>query len=140
MGFYCSPSLETLLTELNLLTAKRSATREVVSEALEILKEMAPKLASRDYSSERVFVPGKDEVLHPIAQVYFVDSLTDFHPEGFPAHPEMPESLARDLGVQFLSSLELGGEDDDDDDDLQMGEDFTIRVQGILKEHDVRYA
>jgi hypothetical protein len=108
---------------------------------MEILKEIGPMLpgcSEGDY--ERIFVPGKDEVLHPIAQVYFVDCSSDFLPEtGFPVHPAVSESLARELQVQFLSSLELG-EDDDDDDDLQMGEDFTKRVESVLKDYDVQYA
>ncbi|KAJ6531640.1 hypothetical protein DFH09DRAFT_1044441 [Mycena vulgaris] len=144
MGCAESPCLETLMTELALLnTEQTNLTRAVPAlceKALEILKEMAPMLRSCNQDNyARIFVPGKDEVLHPIRQVYFVDCKTDFLPEtGFPVHPRMPESLARDLEVQFLSSLELG--DDDDDDDLQMGEDFTTRVEGVLKEHDVEYA
>ncbi|KAJ7461551.1 hypothetical protein FB451DRAFT_1497484 [Mycena latifolia] len=144
MGCAESPSLETLLTELELLIAEQTdRTRAVPAseEALDILKELSPLLldcSQDDY--ERILVPGKDGILYPIREVYFADCATDFLPEtGFPVHSGMPESLARDLKVQFLSSLELE-DDDDDDDDLQMGEDFTTRVEGVLKEHDVQYA
>ncbi|KAJ7264998.1 hypothetical protein B0H12DRAFT_1101704 [Mycena haematopus] len=144
MGCTESPSLETLLSELEVLVEcpNRRMAPEILKDAIELLKEISallPGHSQGDY--ERIFVPGKDGVLHPIAQVYYVDSGTsDFCPEqGFPAHSEISESLARKLKVQFLSSLELG-EDDDDEDDLQMGEDFTKRVEGVLKEHDVSYA
>lgn len=113
-----------------------------LGDVLELLKEIAPVLPDRsqdDYG--RISVPGEDCVLHPISQVYFVDCKSDFCPAtGFAAHPAISGSLARDLKIELLSSLELGQDDDDDDDDLQMGEDFTTRVEGILKEHDISHA
>ncbi|KAJ7085658.1 hypothetical protein B0H15DRAFT_950793 [Mycena belliarum] len=100
---------------------------------------MLPDHSSDDY--QRILVPGKDGILHPIDQVYYVDSATEFLPENnFAACSEMSEALARGLRVHLLSSLELGSEDDEDEDDLQMGEEFTTRVEGVLKEHDVQYA
>ncbi|KAJ7024296.1 hypothetical protein C8F04DRAFT_163783 [Mycena alexandri] len=143
IGCTVSPSLDTLLTELQVLVARsgENVNSGVIFEAIDMLKEIAavlPDVSEGDY--ERIFVPGNDGFLHPIAQVYFLDFASDFRPEtGLPTHPEVSEALARDLGVQFLSSLELD-DDDDDDDDLQMGEDFTKRVEGVLKEHDVQYA
>ncbi|KAJ7481162.1 hypothetical protein B0H11DRAFT_1915712 [Mycena galericulata] len=137
MGCTESPSLSTLLAELHLLIPER--TSNGVSEALNILREMAPMLSCCSVEDhEQIFVPGSDKVLHPIDHVYFVDTASNFLPEGIPVHPDVSESLARDLRVQFLSSLELG--EDDDDDDLQMGEELTNRVNKILKEHEVKYA
>ncbi|KAJ7633010.1 hypothetical protein FB45DRAFT_832425 [Roridomyces roridus] len=140
MGCTTSPSLETLLTELK--TIIRKPADRSVSETLDILKAMAPMLGGCSPEDlERIYVPGTDAVLHPKDEIYFLDNTaTDFRPAtGFCAHPDVSPSLARALGLQFLSSLELG-DDDDDDDDLQMGEDLTNRVQNILKEHDVHYA
>ncbi|KAJ6531185.1 hypothetical protein B0H19DRAFT_1190702 [Mycena capillaripes] len=141
MGCTESPCLETLLTELDVVVGHANRNGEVLKEVMEILKEIAPLLPGRFQSDyERIFVPGKDGIFHPIVEVYFVDSASEFLPEtGFPVHPAVSESLARDLEVQFLSALELG-EDDGDEDDLQMGEDFTKRVEGVLKEHDVEHA
>ncbi|KAJ7749523.1 hypothetical protein DFH07DRAFT_1034864 [Mycena maculata] len=138
MGCVESPCLETLLTELELLIPEEN-TDQRVAQMFKILEEIAilPGRSAGDY--ERISVPGVDGVVHPIGLVYYADSGTDFLPDfRFAAHPKMSASLARDLGVQFLSSLELG--DEDDDDDLQMGEDFINRVGNILKEHDVQYA
>ncbi|KAF7337939.1 hypothetical protein MVEN_02017200 [Mycena venus] len=136
-----SPCLETLLTELEVLVKRQHWNREILKEVMELLKEIArllPSSSEGDYG--RISVPGKDGALHPIGQVYFVDCMSDFSPEiGIAAHPEVSHSLARELGVQFLSSLELG-EDEDDEDDLQMGEDLTKRIEGVLKEHDVSHA
>ncbi|KAJ6502042.1 hypothetical protein C8R45DRAFT_1070605 [Mycena sanguinolenta] len=139
MGCTASPCLETLLAELE--STDRKLAREMLKDAIELLKEIAAILPDHSRGYERIFLPGKDGFLHPIAQVYYVDGgASDFRPEqGFPAHSQVSESLARDLKVQFLSSLELG-EDDDDEDDLQMGEDFTKRVEGVLKEHDIFHA
>ncbi|KAJ7161471.1 hypothetical protein C8R43DRAFT_336009 [Mycena crocata] len=138
LGCTDSPCLGVLLAELELLLAERATTR--ISQALDILNEIAPLLAgcsSGDYG--RVLVPGKDNALHFISESYFVDHSSTFQPDGrFPIHSAISESLARDLKVEFLSSLELG--EDDDDEDLQMGEDFTTRVEGVLKEHHVDYA
>jgi hypothetical protein len=131
-----SPCFETLLAELEALLEQSSVK---LGDVLEILKEIAPVLPGRsqdDYG--RILVPGEDRVLRPISQVYFVDCKSDFRPEtGIAAHPTISGSLARDLKIELLSSLELDQDDDDDDDDLQMGEDFTTRVEGILKEHNI---
>ncbi|KAJ7137800.1 inositol-pentakisphosphate 2-kinase-domain-containing protein [Mycena epipterygia] len=144
MGCLDRPCLETLLLELELLGAEaRRQTHGVASwQALDILKELGPLVpdpAHDDYS--RILVPGTDNILRPIAQVYFVDTLTDSPQDTglFPAHTGMFEALARQLKIQFLSSMELGL-NEDDFDDLQMGEDFTKRVEGVLKDHDVQYA
>ncbi|KAJ6490694.1 hypothetical protein C8R47DRAFT_1071069 [Mycena vitilis] len=141
MGCTASPSLETLLTELESLLEHQDRPLQVCKEAMEILKEIAPLLpagrSQDDY--ERILVPARDGILHPVSQVYFVDCASDYCPEGFPVHSAVSESLARELEVQFLSSLELD-EDEDEEDDLQMGEDFTKRVEGVLKEHDMQHA
>ncbi|KAJ7217098.1 hypothetical protein GGX14DRAFT_602035, partial [Mycena pura] len=141
MGCTESPCLETLLVELELLAQCTDRSRKLMSEALGILEEVVralPNCSQDDY--RRIFVPGRDCVLHPITLVYYVDANTDFLPEiGYPADSKVSESLARHLRLQFLSSLELG-ETYDDEDDLQMGEDFTERIKGVLKEHDVEYA
>ncbi|KAJ7766768.1 hypothetical protein B0H16DRAFT_372468 [Mycena metata] len=143
IGCTASPSLDTLLTELQVLVARsgENANLQVMFEAIDMLKEIAAVLPDgSDGDYDRIFVPGKDGFLHPITQVYFADLTSDFLPEtGLPTHPAVSEALARDLGVQFLSSLQLD-DDDDDDDDLQMGEDFTTRVESVLKEHDVQFA
>ncbi|KAJ7685634.1 hypothetical protein DFH06DRAFT_1075187 [Mycena polygramma] len=138
MGCTESPSFETLLTELESLVEHQNRNPHVWKEAMEILKELAPAGRSQD-DYERILVPARDGILHPILQVYFVDCTSDYCPEGFPAHSAVSESLARELEVQFLSSLELD-EDEDEEDDLQMGEDFTKRVEGVLKEHDIQHA
>ncbi|KAF8205680.1 hypothetical protein K438DRAFT_1964095 [Mycena galopus ATCC 62051] len=141
MGCTESPSLENLLAELEVLVERPDRSGQILKELMELLQEIPPVLpgcSQEDY--ERIFVPGQDGDLHPISQVYFVDCSSDFLPEtGFAAHPAVSESLARELRVQFLSSLELGA-DGDDEDDLQMGEDFTKRVEGVLKEHDIFHA
>ncbi|KAJ7286329.1 hypothetical protein C8J57DRAFT_661981 [Mycena rebaudengoi] len=145
MGCSDSPSFETLLTELESLgkSSRSQIDSPLISNALEILKEMSclsPGRSHRLYG--RIIVPGKDLSFHPIEQVYFVDTATEYIPEteSFPVHSEMSESLAHALAIQFLSALELGSDDDDLDDSLQMGEDFTKRVEGVLKEHDINYA
>ncbi|KAF8205699.1 hypothetical protein K438DRAFT_1818327 [Mycena galopus ATCC 62051] len=141
MGCTANPCFETLMAEVQVLLEQRpDRSGKMLKDAIELLKEIAPMLPGRSQEDyERIFVPGKDGGLHPISQVYFVDCVSDFLPEtGFAAHPTVSESLARELKVQFLSSLELG--EDDDEDDLQMGEDFIKRVEGVLKEHDISHA
>ncbi|KAJ7172033.1 hypothetical protein C8R46DRAFT_1084593 [Mycena filopes] len=139
IGCSASPSIDTLLTEFEALIA-RSADSEVVSEAIDMLKNIAVSPGLSEDDRARIFVPGSDGLLHPIANVYKVDSTSDFRPEmGLPVHTDVSIDLAFRLGVQFLSALELD-DDDNDDDGLQMGEDFITRVEGVLKDHDVRYA
>ncbi|KAK7038120.1 hypothetical protein R3P38DRAFT_3311332 [Favolaschia claudopus] len=138
------PCLETLLSEVEALASlvNYRVTESHLRETIELLKAIAtliPTCSQDDY--ERINIPGHDGVLHPIGQVYFVDCQSDFHPDqGFASNSAISESLARKLKIQFLSSLELGYGEDDDEDDLQMGEDFTKRVEGVLKEHDVTHA
>ncbi|KAJ6618898.1 hypothetical protein B0H10DRAFT_2028426 [Mycena sp. CBHHK59/15] len=141
MGCTESPCFETLLTELESIANTSDPRDRMVSRTIRILTEIAPINPGRSHHNyARILVPGDDDILHPIEQVYFEDIASDFSPEAeFPVNKQMSESLARSLEVQFLSSLELGT-DDDDLDDLQMGEDFTKRVEGVLKEHDVNYA
>ncbi|KAJ7074064.1 hypothetical protein C8F01DRAFT_1099109 [Mycena amicta] len=141
MGCKEDPPLPTLLGELQILSdAIDNPSR--VTEAIHILEEVAKHSAEFSQEiTERILIPVRDGSFYPIAQTFFVDSLsTEFLPEtGYAAHPGVSESLARQLGLQFLSSLELGNEGDEDDD-LQMGEAFTKRVEGVLKEHDIKYA
>ncbi|KAJ7161504.1 hypothetical protein C8R43DRAFT_1105134 [Mycena crocata] len=142
MGCLDSPFLETLLDELNLVAAEPARPGTSISwRTLELLQEIArfmPDCTKEEVS--RILVPGKDGIWHPVAEVYFPDTTSSLSIiPGVATDPGIPESLARALRVQFLSSLQLGDEGDEDDD-LQMGEDFAKRVGGILKEHDVHYA
>ncbi|KAJ7461554.1 hypothetical protein FB451DRAFT_1371271 [Mycena latifolia] len=145
MGCSDSPCLETLLSELELLAAETSKQpHEVVLHVLAILRGISailPERTHRDYS--RILVPGEDStsILRPIAHVYFKDTAAGFSPGPgyFRTHSAVSMSLAQALHVEALSSMALGN-DDDDFDDLQMGEDFTKRVESVLKDYDVEYA
>ncbi|KAJ7481164.1 hypothetical protein B0H11DRAFT_1915714 [Mycena galericulata] len=143
MGCSDSPSLEVLLTELELISTERSSDNQTKSQqALDILKEIEPLIptcTSDDYS--RILVPGFDGVLHPAAQVYFMDNpMSEFRPPTLrPVDSGMSRSLACKLQLRFQSSLELESAIEDFDD-IQMGENFTKRVEGVLKEHGIHHA
>ncbi|KAF7322367.1 hypothetical protein HMN09_00014600 [Mycena chlorophos] len=139
MGCRSDPLLSTLLRELALLVEVRDS-RIRTSEAVRLLEEISKH--SDQFSSEiraQILVPDRDAHLYPMSEIFFVDSgSTEFFPEtGQPANKRISEDLARQLGIPFLSSLGLV---DDEDDELQMGEDFTERVKGVLKEYDINYA
>jgi hypothetical protein len=64
------------------------------------------------------------------------------HAYGFPTHTALSQSLASDLSLRFLSSLELGEaeEEDEDDDDDDIREDLVTRIHGVLNDYDIKYA
>ncbi|KAF7311321.1 hypothetical protein MKEN_01033800 [Mycena kentingensis (nom. inval.)] len=137
MGCVERPGFDALLDELSFL----QTVANPVSDSLRLLQEITSlECLPAEYDRERVLLPCRDNRLHPISDTYFVDSNSDFVPDGgTPVHPRLSQELAHKLGVPFLSSLELGDEGDDDDD-IQMGEDFVTRVSNLLKEHDIDYA
>ncbi|KAF7311318.1 hypothetical protein MKEN_01033500 [Mycena kentingensis (nom. inval.)] len=140
MGCKADPSLTTLLNELELLVAPAaSAGTNRIDQALRLLAEIATNDCTPEESA-RILVPGRDKLLHPLSETYYKDTHDDefLLDAGHAAHSKISEDLARELGMQFASSLELG--DDEEEDDMQMGEDFTKRVEGVLKEHDIQYA
>ncbi|KAJ7685605.1 hypothetical protein DFH06DRAFT_1075137 [Mycena polygramma] len=138
MGCSDKPTLDTILEELKSL-AKLRPEREIASQGVDLLTEIGGVLLHPTDEHPELLVPGTDYVFRPIEQVYFEDTRTDFQDTTrHPVHHSISPALARDLQISFLSSLELG--DEDDDSDLQMGEDFTQRIRGVLKDYDVQYA
>ncbi|KAJ7172036.1 hypothetical protein C8R46DRAFT_1190033 [Mycena filopes] len=139
MGCLEKPSLDTLVAELELLADHTSNRSSIALEAVDILAEVAGMIqdSDADQALERLRVPGADDILRPIAEVYFEDTLSDFRTTHLHAvHPNISRAVAQKIAIPFLSHLELGNEDDD----MQMGEDFTRRVRGVLAEYDVQYA
>ncbi|KAJ6531217.1 hypothetical protein B0H19DRAFT_1384430, partial [Mycena capillaripes] len=119
MGCLDKPNLDTLLAELELV-AEHPPEREATLQAVDLLTEIGSMISNSTSD-------------------LFEDTKTDFKETSrHAAHDRISPALAQELKIQFLSALELGNEDDDFD--LQMGEDFTRRVRGVLEEHDVQYA
>jgi hypothetical protein len=133
--------LDNLLSELELL----SGTESSVSEALQLLDHIVNQIHGpiSPTQRERILVPDLDGVLRHIDDIYFDDlnrSNAILRPDfGRAAHPTLSKSLASQIAIRFLSSLELG-DDDDDVDDQDMGEDLSIRIAGVLKDYDISYA
>ncbi|KAF7322359.1 hypothetical protein HMN09_00013700 [Mycena chlorophos] len=124
MGCRADPLLPTLLHEIAVLDEIRDP-RSRISEALRLLEEISKH--SDEFSPDiipQILIPDRDGDLHPLPSTFYVDASLERLPPG---------------RIQFLSSLELGDEEEDDGD-LQMGEEFTKRIEGVLKEHDIKYA
>ena len=90
-----------------------------------------------------VWIPGQSGLTHPISNVYFCD--TDCIPptalqDKVPTHSSVSRSLSDELGIPLLSSLLLDLGKDGLDNGEQMGEDLVDRIQGFLKEYDIKYA
>ncbi|KAJ7749524.1 hypothetical protein DFH07DRAFT_942043 [Mycena maculata] len=143
MGCSDSPCLETLLDELESISRDPLLTEQIKSQqALDFLREIGTMI--RDCTPDlhsRILIPGQDGLLHPVTEVYFADTATEFAPSSTlqPVDSRMSRALALDLRVPLLSSLELES-NNDDVDDLQMGEVFTKRVEGVLLEYDIHHA
>jgi len=133
-----------MLDELELLSRNHGTAS--VSQALQILEQITAQLGRNisENTRERMFVPDHNGVLKRVHDIYS-DDLNRLEDTlrlefGTPAHPKLSKSLAFAIPLRFLSSLNLGEEDDDDVDDMDMGEDLCIRIAGVLKDHDIRYA
>lgn len=118
-----------------------------VSASIPLLEELSESRPSFD--PYNVLVPGHNKCGVPIPQAYYRD--TDHIHTGriiknmTQVHKKLSRGLAESLGIQFLSSMVLENleeeiEDGDDDDDIQMAEDLVTRIQGFLREYDIRFA
>ncbi|KAJ3929794.1 MAG: hypothetical protein NXY57DRAFT_1015101 [Lentinula lateritia] len=58
----------------------------------------------------------------------------------YPLHPAISKTIASNLGVPFLSSLQLDEQDDLDVDDEDMSESLILRIKNVLVAYDKRYA
>jgi hypothetical protein len=136
------PTLDNMLDELERL----SSSDHNVSQALQLLELLAAQLCGHisDERRKRIFVPNCDGVLQRIDDVYYDDlnrsEVTRRFDVKAPAHAKVSKSLATNITLQFLSSLELGEDDEDDVDDEDMGEDLCTRIKGILNAQDINYA
>jgi len=135
------------LDELEILSGNNVNTTLSISQALRLLEEIATQLHGMvpENQRARIFVPDQTGVLRRVDEVYYDDlnrsGVTQKLDYGVPSHPDLSKSLASGIALRFLSSLELGEDDDDDDvDDMDMEEDLCIRIAGVLKDHDVKYA
>ena len=111
------PSAGAILRKLDALCGQ-SPTDQTVSASIRLLKALPPDLDEEQRS--KVFVPDTDMVLRPVSNVYFNDIgdrsvLVSAGADLFHAHPQMDESLCRDLkmgrlGLRFIH-LQTPGED-----------------------------
>lgn len=111
-----------------------------------ILQEIADEHPGFEPNS--ILIPGDNDEGLPLHRVFFRDmnflNLSGGMIDLIPAHNSISRALAESLGIPFLSTLMLdddsaGGQDNHEEDE-QMSEDFVNRIQGFLREYDVRYA
>ncbi len=106
-----------------------------------LLQEIATYHPSFDRAT--IPIPGQSGRSHPIDNVYFCDTdciLPTALQDKVAIHSSISRSLSNQLGIPLLSSLLLDLGEDEFDDDEQMGEDLVNRIQGFLKEYDIKYA
>jgi hypothetical protein len=130
------------LSELKLLSGEE-VTDTSVREALQLLAHIATMNPTSSAQREQLLVPDLSGVLRQIDGLFYDDQnrshAAHSHSFGRATHPSLSRSLACQIGIKFLSALELG-EDDDDVDDEDMGEDLCTRIAGVLREYDANYA
>ena len=106
-----------------------------------LLQEIATYHPSFDRTA--ISIPGRSGRLHPIDNVYYRDTdciLPSALQDKVASLSGISRSLSDQLGIPCLSSLLLDLGEDEFDDDEQMGEDLVDRIQGFLKEYDIKYA
>lgn len=106
-----------------------------------LLQEIATNHPSFDRTT--ISIPGQSGRLHPIDHVYYCDTdciLPSALQDKVATHSTISRSLSDQLGISCLTSLLLDLGEDEFDDSEQMGEDLVDRIQGFLKEHDIKYA
>ncbi|KDR71218.1 hypothetical protein GALMADRAFT_127161, partial [Galerina marginata CBS 339.88] len=125
-----------------ILTGQLHQSPSHLDQVLAILNEIAHYHIIDDSNRELVRVPGEDLRAHSLDAIYFRDmdfaSLAADTSQKVPAHKGISKGLAESLGIQMLSSLNLG--DDEDDDEEQMSEDLVGRIRGFLRDYDPQYA
>ena len=116
-----------------------------VTSAISILAEIVSQYPEFDRAA--ILVPSGDSRSIELDNVYFADTrlqgINAIPNNLVPAHNKISRELADGLGMKVLSSIILANiddDDDDDDDDIQMSEDLVGRIQGFLRDYDVRYA
>jgi hypothetical protein len=110
-----------------------------VGVALELLNSLCYSgVVLSDLQRGRVRVPDEDRIMRTANMIHLNDIprdtlLTASLPNSFPAHPDITDTMARALGLPFLSSFRLQSLCIDDDED--MGEDLTTRIRGVLQQY-----
>jgi len=138
--------LTTLIDALQSYNGRKLTSRDLY-DVKALLAEITESYA-KTFDPKKILVPGSDDHIHPLDHVFFRDREIDGFSsqvsrvlEGkIAAHNDISQSLSNALGVQTLSSLLLDLADDALDDDEPMAEDLVNRIQGFLKEYDIRYA
>lgn len=144
-GYVCDrPKFDVLVEELAHIDFQ---TARGVAASVSILQEIAD--VHPGFDQRIILVPGANNEGLPLHRVFFQDinflSLSGGMIDLVPTHNSVSRALAESLGVPFLSALMLdtdataGGEDENEEEE-QMSEDFVNRIQGFLREYDVRYA
>lgn len=114
-----------------------------MKDVIAILRVLAFEYTLSEEHQSRVLVPDTNGSLHPSGDVFFPDTYNSSDTEADilnglrPTHPDISKSLASGLGLQFASSMLLG---DEEDDDLDMAENLTTRIDGVLNDYGIEYA
>ncbi|KAF8828428.1 hypothetical protein HHX47_DHR4000917 [Lentinula edodes] len=115
---------------------------ETLDELVAILSELSSREGEIEQSlRERIFVPDHQNALRKLSEIYFNDmNYTIPTDDLYPLHPAISKTIASNLGVPFLSSLQLDEQDDLDVDDEDMSESLILRIKNVLVAYDKRYA
>ncbi|KAF9016388.1 hypothetical protein BDZ89DRAFT_1166299 [Hymenopellis radicata] len=134
LGCADMPSLPALVNEISNLVAAGTMTKD---DIISLLEQVTGSVTGSTVTSID---------FQPLGSCYFNDlrraASFSYPLRRFPCHPCLSSDLAQRLRIPFASELVLGDDDDDSDDldDTKMGEDFTTRISGVLKDYDVAYA
>ncbi|KAJ3864304.1 hypothetical protein EV359DRAFT_81555 [Lentinula novae-zelandiae] len=115
---------------------------ETLDELVAILSELSSREGEIEQSlRERIFVPDHQNALRKLSEIYFNDMNYIIPTDDlYPLHPAISKTIASNLGVPFLSSLQLDEQDDLDVDDEDMSESLILRIKNVLVAYDKRYA
>ncbi|KAH8806800.1 hypothetical protein DL96DRAFT_1686030 [Flagelloscypha sp. PMI_526] len=136
LGCSDCPTSETLLTELEKFSNVRTPSMTQVAILLE-------ELAARDLEEEEralIRVPDISRTFRPSTSLVYNDTHSHVVPTGyFMCHSKISRDLASSLSITYASTIAFG-DDDDDLDDIEMGEDFCQRINGLLRDYNISYA
>ncbi|KAG8987331.1 hypothetical protein FRB94_006525 [Tulasnella sp. JGI-2019a] len=150
MGIPDRPTYDTLCAVLSEISEELSqseidgdTTRILISTSLKILSEIFqyhPSTAAVEPGRSRILIPTSTDVLHPMNATLFNDMGSDIlgMDDIFLAHPDISADDAETMGLIKLSDQQFATENDLGD--LQLGEDFCVKIYGVLKEYQMESA
>ncbi|PVF98749.1 hypothetical protein CPB86DRAFT_784385 [Serendipita vermifera] len=137
LGCQQRPSTDDILSCLEEMALESKASH--IDVALELLRYLCQsEISLSALQRARIRVPDEDGILRHANAIYHNDIRsealsTNALPDSSPDHPDITDTMAKVIGLPFLSSFQLQSLSIDEDED--MGEDLTTRIRGVLLQY-----